>query len=139
MDGGRLSAAEKEREMLDRSEVMATVAVRDLAAAKAFYEGKLGLQPQQPAEAEMAAYRCGGATLLVYQSEFAGTNRANAATWNVKSGLEQVVQELKAKGVRFEHYDLPGMVREGDIHRGGGRGVAWCKDPDGNILCLAQG
>ena len=48
------------------------------------------------------------------------------------------MQALRGKGVRFEHYELPETVREGDIHRGHGRSVAWCKDPDGNILCFAQ-
>lgn len=124
--------------MLDKAEVMATVAVRDVARARAFYEGKLGLQPASREEG-MVAYRCGGATLLVYQSDYAGSNRANAATFNIASGIEQVVQALEGKGVTFEHYGLPDTVREGAIHRSQGRSVAWCKDPDGNILCLAQG
>ena len=124
--------------MLNESEVMATVAVRDVAKARAFYEGKLGLQPatQEPG---MVEYRCKGSTLLVYQSEFAGTNQANAATFSIASGIEEEVAALQAKGVTFEQYDLPDTVREGVIHRGHGRSVAWCKDPDGNILNLAQG
>jgi catechol 2,3-dioxygenase-like lactoylglutathione lyase family enzyme len=128
----------KESAMLEQAEVMATVAVRDLARARAFYEGKLELQPQS-AEAQMASYRCGGATLLVYQSQFAGTNQANAATFGFRSGLAEAVRALQARGVRFEQYDLPETVREGAIHRGHGRSAAWCKDPDGNILCLAEG
>ena len=123
--------------MLKDCEVMATVAVRELARARAFYEGKLGLQPTE-SEPQMVAYRSGGATLMVYESQYAGTNKATAATWNVPKDLEQLVRELKAKGVAFEHYDLPGTVRDGDIHRAEGISVAWCKDPDGNILNLAQ-
>lgn len=124
--------------MLKDCEVMATVAVRQLARARAFYEGKLGLQPAE-SEPQMVTYRSGGATLMVYESQFAGTNKATAATWNVPGGLEQMVRELKAKGVVFEHYDdLPDTTRDGDIHRSGGISVAWCKDPDGNILNLAQ-
>ena len=46
---------------------------------------------------------------------------------------------LQDKGVRFEHYDMPGMTRDGDIHRCGDRRVAWFKDPDGNILSLVSG
>jgi catechol 2,3-dioxygenase-like lactoylglutathione lyase family enzyme len=124
--------------MLKDAQVMATVAVRDLAQARRFYEGQLGLSPDGPGEEAMAAYRCGGALLLVYESQFAGTNRATAATWAIASGLEELVRSLQAKGVTFEQYDLPDTVREGVIHRGGGRSVAWCKDPDGNILCFAQ-
>ena len=44
--------------------------------------------------------------------------------------------ELKAKGVTFEHYDLPGLTREGDIHRADDFRVVWFKDPDGNILSV---
>lgn len=124
--------------MLKDCEVMATAGVREIARARAFYEGKLGLEPVNP-EPHMVAYRAGGATLLVYESPYAGSNQATTATWNVPQGLEQLVRELRGKGVAFEHYDLPGVTREGDIHRGDGRAVAWCKDPDGNILCLAQG
>jgi len=126
--------------MLKDSQVMATVAVSDMARARAFYEGKLGLVPERPMEEGMAAYRCGPSVLMVYVSQFAGTNRATSATWNIPAGLEALVRDLQAKGVPFEQYDnLPGTVREGVIHRSGGRVVAWCKDPDGNILNLAQG
>jgi hypothetical protein len=48
--------------------------------------------------------------------------------------VESVVADLKAKGVDFEHYELPGMVREGDIHLMESYKSAWFKDPDGNIL-----
>jgi hypothetical protein len=52
--------------------------------------------------------------------------------------MEDVVQELKTKGVTFEHYDMPDMVREGDIHVFGDMKVAWFKDPDGNILNISS-
>ena len=48
-----------------------------------------------------------------------------------------MVAALKAKGANFEHYDMEGMRREGDIHIGGGMKVAWLKDPDGNICNFA--
>ena len=123
--------------MFEKADVLATAAVRDLARARAFYEGKLEFEPVIT-EPHMASYRCGAGTLLVYESQLAGTNQATSVTFDFKSGLEAVVQALRAKGVRFEHYELPDTVREGDIHRGHGRSVAWCKDPDGNILCFAQ-
>jgi streptogramin lyase len=52
--------------------------------------------------------------------------------------VEGAVQALKAKGVKFEHYDLPGMTRRGDVHIGDEMKVAWFKDPDGNILNIAN-
>lgn len=56
----------------------------------------------------------------------------------VGADIEEVVQQLKAKGITFEHYDMPGVTREGDIHVAGDMKVAWFKDPDGNILNIAS-
>jgi catechol 2,3-dioxygenase-like lactoylglutathione lyase family enzyme len=125
--------------MLKDANVMATVAVKDLAAARAFYVDKLGLEPADASEPGVMPLRSGDATLLVYESQFAGTNRATAATWSVGDELESIVSGLKARGVPFEHYDLPDTTRQGDIHVSGQTRVAWCKDPDGNILSLVNG
>jgi catechol 2,3-dioxygenase-like lactoylglutathione lyase family enzyme len=108
---------------------MATIAVKDLERAKKFYRETLGLQP----EGEMG-FKSGKSQIVVYQSEFAGTNKATSATWSVPDA-EAVVNALKAKGVKFEHYDdLPGLTRKGDLHVKGSFKGAWFKDPDGNIL-----
>ena len=57
-----------------------------------------------------------------------------------ESDLDAIVRDLrKAKGVTFEHYDLPDTRREGDVHVSGETRVAWFKDPDGNILSLVNG
>ena len=124
--------------MLKDAEAIATIAVRKIDVARRFYEETLGLEPAG-GEGDMRAYRSGSSTLMVYESEFAGTNRATAATWLVGSELESLIQSLKAKGVKFEHYDLPDTRREGDIHVSGKVRVAWFKDPDGNILSIANG
>jgi hypothetical protein len=68
-----------------------------------------------------------------YISEYAGTNRATAASWEVED-VEAEVEALKARGVAFEHYELPGTTRKGDIHVAGSLKNAWFKDPEGNIL-----
>jgi len=81
-------------------------------------------------------YASGNSKVLVYQSEYAGTNKATTANWAVGADLESVVQGLANKGVKFEHYDMPGVTREGDIHVAGGQKIAWFRDPDGNILAL---
>jgi hypothetical protein len=78
-------------------------------------------------------------TLLVYKSQYAGTNKATAVTWTVGDELEEIVRALKAKGVTFEPYELPGMTRKGDVHVAAGMKAAWFKDPDGNILSLVSG
>ncbi|WP_298932311.1 VOC family protein [uncultured Ramlibacter sp.] len=124
--------------MLKEMNAMATIAVKEVARSRKFYEGQLGLQADGPGEPGLAAYRSGGSTLMLYESAFAGSNRATCATWAVTDGIESLVQSLKERGVAFEHYDLPQTTRQGDIHVSGARKTAWCKDPDGNILCFAQ-
>lgn len=124
--------------MLKDANVMATIAVKDLAAARRFYEGQLGLVVAESGEQGVLTLRSGGSTLLVYESQYAGTNQATAATWMVGGEIESIVQALKARGISFEHYNLPDTTIRGDIHVSGKMKVAWCKDPDGNILCLAS-
>jgi catechol 2,3-dioxygenase-like lactoylglutathione lyase family enzyme len=124
--------------MLSDNEAIATIAVKDLKAAAKFYEGKLGLKVASKEGEEVIAYRCGNSLLNVYRSEYAGTNKATAVSWVVGNDIDDVVRALKAKGVAFEHYDLPGMTLEGDLHIGGDMKVAWFKDPDGNIVSLVN-
>ena len=125
--------------MLSNVDASANLAVRDLNAARRFYEGTLGLEKVGSEGEELIAYRSGNTTINVYRSEFAGTNRATAVTWEVGDKLEGMVKELAGKGVKFEHYEMPGLVRKGDVHEGGDMKVAWFKDPDGNILNLVSG
>jgi catechol 2,3-dioxygenase-like lactoylglutathione lyase family enzyme len=125
--------------MLGDKEVVATIPVRNLEAAKRFYEGKVGLKVADAQEPGTVSYQSGHSTVLVYESEYAGTNKATAATWVVGEDVDQVVRELKAKGVAFEHYDMPGMTRHGDVHVAGRMKAAWFKDPDGNIHALVSG
>ncbi|MBB3219393.1 VOC family protein [Pseudoduganella umbonata] len=126
--------------MLANTEVMATIAVRDIAAARAFYGEVLGLQENPvggDAEGEVLCYLSGSSQIMVYRSEYAGTNKATSATWTVADEIDEIVTALKAKGVAFEHYEMPGLRLEGDIHVGEQMKVAWFKDTDGNILSIA--
>jgi catechol 2,3-dioxygenase-like lactoylglutathione lyase family enzyme len=109
--------------------------VKDLAVAEKFYNG-LGLRQVHKEPDVVLTYRSGNTTLNVYKSEFAGTNKGTAALWEVDD-LEGAVKELKSKGIEFEHYDkMPGLTRKGDIYSTGDFGVAWFKDPAGNILSI---
>ena len=120
--------------MLGNKDAVATAAVKDLEAAKRFYEDKLGLKPVQAEDMDTITYKTGGSSLLVYESQFAGTNKATTVTWGVGDEFDDIVKSLQAKGVSFERYDgLPDVTREGDVHRVGDLKLAWFKDPDGNI------
>jgi len=121
--------------MLGDKDAAATLAVSDLQRAREFYEDTLGLTPvQEPPGAIL--YKSGNSVVLVYPSEFAGTNQATAASWAVGDDFDAIVDELRSKGVSFEHYELPDTTRDGDVHIAADFKAVWFKDPDGNILNL---
>src|SRR5215470_10866885 len=103
--------------MLSDKNAVATVAVKNLETAKSFYEGTLGLTKEMENE-EVVAFRTGHSKLFVYRSQYAGTNKATAVTF-VTDEVDDLVQTLKDRGVTFEHYDLPKMTRQGDVHVAG--------------------
>lgn len=122
--------------MLATKPAIATAAVRDLAAARDFYERVLGLTVTEAEGEEALTFGAGPSSLLVYRSQYAGTNQATAVTWEVGPDIAAIVDSLKQKGVTFEHYDMPDLKREGDIYGTDGMRVAWFKDPDDNIHAL---
>jgi len=123
--------------MLKDCDSSAIVAVRDLAAAREFYAGTLGLELEGDGGGAVLAFRTGKTRLIVYPSAHAGTNRANAAVWSCGDRIDAIVAGLEAKGVTFEHYpELEGMHIEGNVHVAGAMKAVWLKDPDGNILHL---
>jgi len=120
--------------MLSDKDATATVAVKNLETAKKFYESTLGLTKVMENE-EVLAFKTGQSTLFVYRSQYAGTNKATAVTF-VAEEVDDLVRTLKGRGVTFEHYDLPNMTRQGDLHVAGPMKTAWFKDPDGNIFSV---
>ena len=125
--------------MLKDRDIQATIPVKSLTAARKFYEQTLGLEPVASDGENVVTYRTGSSKLMVYRSDYAGTNEATAATWIVGDDIDDVVKKLRGKGVSFEHYDMPGTKREGDVHVMGDMRNAWFKDPDGNILSIVSG
>ncbi|QQQ19586.1 VOC family protein [Brevundimonas vitis] len=120
----------------------AIVAVTDIERARRFYGDMLGLEMADGGSAGMEGvlvFRTGATILTVYRSEFAGTNQANAVTFAMDGDLRAVVDELTAKGVVFERYDLPDMEWKDGVHEAGEVKLAWFKDPDGNLLHLIEG
>jgi catechol 2,3-dioxygenase-like lactoylglutathione lyase family enzyme len=124
--------------MLSNVDAQPTLAVRNLSRARPFYETVLGLRPVGPAMPTVQCYLAGRTVLVVYESEFAGTNKATAVTWPLGKAFAKIVTDLKGKGAPFMHYDIPGMTLEGDAHVGNGLRLAWITDPDGNIIHLGD-
>jgi catechol 2,3-dioxygenase-like lactoylglutathione lyase family enzyme len=124
--------------MLGAKNVAAMIAVRDLDVARRFYEDTIGLSAVQESP-ETVVYKSGDGFVVVYPSQYAGTNKATAAAWSAGSDFDAVIDDLRGKGVAFEHYDeLPGVTREGDVHKFDDGKAAWFRDPDGNILSIVD-
>ena len=120
----------------------ATVAVKNLKAARSFYEDILGFEPIGSTLRGAQAFKVKGATIVIYESQFAGTNKATTVTWSLGEHFEDMVKALDTKGVPFEHYEFSGIVLEGHVHvarDGNPSRVAWFKDPDGNLHNLNNG
>jgi catechol 2,3-dioxygenase-like lactoylglutathione lyase family enzyme len=124
--------------MLKNHNAIATVAVKDIDAARRFYTDTLDLEALPLNEPGVLSFKSGNSLFFVYQSEFAGTNKASAATWVVGDEINSIVETLITKGVAFERYEFPNVVHDGDIHVMGETRAAWLKDPDGNILALVN-
>lgn len=123
--------------MLRDKSSSAIVAVGDIASARNFYRDVLGLQLAREEMEDVLVFRTGDTSLVVYVSDVAGTNRANAVVWDVGDEIDDIAGELKRKGVTFEHYrGMPGVKLDGDIHVSGSMRMVWFRDPDGNILHL---
>lgn len=120
--------------MLKDRNSSAIVAVRELERARTFYADTLGLPEGDGSGDDVLVFRTGATSLVVYTSEFAGTNKANAVVWAVGDEIETIVAGLRGKGVVFEQYDMEGATFADGIHRFGDFRAAWFKDPDGNIL-----
>ncbi|GAA0648289.1 VOC family protein [Brevundimonas lenta] len=127
--------------MLKDRNSSAIVAVGDIDRARAFYQDILGLTLEEAyAESGVLGFRTGETFLIVYKSDYAGSNRANAVVWTMNGDLVDTVNELRAKGVVFDQYDeLQGLDFKDGVYSDGPMKLAWFKDPDGNILHLNEG
>jgi catechol 2,3-dioxygenase-like lactoylglutathione lyase family enzyme len=121
--------------MFEGIDATAMLATRDLSTARAFYTDVMGFDVRDDPEGGMLSFQSGATPVAIYESEYAGTNQANALAWSVDDAFDDVMKTLTDRGVTFEHYDdLPGLRLEGDVHVADGFKGAWFKDPDGNIL-----
>ena len=114
----------------------AIVAVSDIERARTFYSETLGLDLEEDGMDGVLVYKTGGTHLVVYPSDFAGTNKANAVAFDCGADIEAIVADLRDKGMSFEHYPDMGVDYKDGIHSAGDFKMVWFKDPDGNILHL---
>lgn len=123
--------------MLKDARIVPYIPVANVARARKFYEEKIGLRAREE-YAGGVIYECGdGSWVFMYPSAGAGTSRASTAFWAVDD-VEAEVAALRARGVVFEEYDMPGLKTKNGIASAGGAKTAWFKDTEGNILAISQ-
>ncbi|HKW72809.1 MAG TPA: VOC family protein [Candidatus Dormibacteraeota bacterium] len=122
--------------MLSDKPTYTTIPVSDLARGRQFYEETLGLRPAMVTEGGVM-YGSGGSQFFVYPSRFRAAGHTQMS-WRVPD-IRAEVAELKARGITFEEYDIPGVeMVDGIAHSGPEVWTAWFKDPDSNLLGLTQ-
>jgi catechol 2,3-dioxygenase-like lactoylglutathione lyase family enzyme len=133
------------RAMLESSDVAARIPAQDLERARSFYADKLGLTPVEERPGGLR-YRCRSGAFSLFQSAGAPSGAHTQMAWEVDD-IEATVAELRARGVVFEEYDLPGLETvdgiaevEGNYPSRGGVGerAAWFRDSEGNVLGIGQ-
>lgn len=124
--------------MLEESKAFSGFAVDDLQTAQEFYGETLGLNTSVLDEENglMTLHLAGDRDVLVYQR--ADHAPASYTILNFPVGdVEKTVDDLAARGVRFEKYDGFEQDEKG-IARGPGPAIAWFSDPAGNILSVLE-
>lgn len=122
--------------MLQHSKAFSGFSVNDIQKAKTFYQDTLGLNVSEPME-QLTLDFSNGNHVFIYEK-----NNHVAATFTVLNfpvdNIEKAVDELSAKGIKFEQYEGEMQTDEKGIFRGGGPLIAWFKDPAGNILSVLE-
>jgi catechol-2,3-dioxygenase len=123
--------------MLGDHPIYPVLLATDLAAARAFYHDQVGLEILSESEAAIT-FRCGGGTQLSVTKSTTGTaDTQTQASWYV-ADLRAEVAELRARGVKVEDYDLPGLQTQDGIADIGFAWAAWIIDPGRNALGILQ-
>ena len=123
--------------MLNNASVTTMLPVVDMARARAFYEGALGLEPGGFNLDGKFVYAVGGSTLALFPKP-EGTKADHTAISFKVADIVASIAELKQAGVVFEDYDFPGLQTVNNVCVLGAEKAAWFKDPEGNYLCIHE-
>jgi predicted enzyme related to lactoylglutathione lyase len=123
--------------MLHEYPMYAYIPARDMARARQFYEGQVGLKPKEEVNGGVVYEFARGTACFLYPTPNAGTSQASQAFWSVDD-VDALIVALKKRGVVFEDYDMPGEKSPAGAVSAGGAKAAWFKDSEGNIMALIQ-
>jgi catechol 2,3-dioxygenase-like lactoylglutathione lyase family enzyme len=130
--------------MLGKAKVATRLPAKDLDRARAFYSEKLGLDPVEQRQGGLR-YICASGEFAIFVSAGVQSGTYTQMGWEVED-IEATVRELRARGVEFEEYDLPGLKTVDGIaaitgnypSKGIGERGAWFRDSEGNLLGIGQ-
>jgi catechol 2,3-dioxygenase-like lactoylglutathione lyase family enzyme len=130
--------------MLEQGHVSTRLPAQDLGRARSFYSEKLGMEPVEERPGGLL-YRCASGSFALFQSAGIASGTHTQMAWEV-ADLESTVAILRARGVVFEQYDLPGIRTVDGIatidgnypSKGVGEKGAWFRDSEGNLLGIGQ-
>lgn len=123
--------------MLSTASVTTMPPVKDMARARAFYEGCLGLKAGNFKPDEKFEYSVGGSILALFPKP-EGTKAEHTAISFRVDNIETSIDKLKRAGVVFEDYDFPGLKTHNHVCVLGSEKTAWFKDTEGNYLCIHE-
>ena len=124
--------------MLANAPVTTILPVMDMKRARDFYENKLGLKPGGMKPDGKFVYTCGGGAVIALFPKETGSKADHTAISFQVSDIEATIKALKAVGVVFEDYDLPGLKTVNHMCVLGAEKTAWFKDTEGNFLCIHE-
>jgi catechol 2,3-dioxygenase-like lactoylglutathione lyase family enzyme len=130
--------------MLANARLANRLPAQDLERAREFYAEKLGLEPVEERPGGLR-YVCASGEFALFQSAGRASGEHTQMGWEVDD-IDATVRELRARGVVFEEYDLPGLKTvdgiayiEGNYpSKGTGERAAWFRDSEGNMLGIGE-
>jgi catechol 2,3-dioxygenase-like lactoylglutathione lyase family enzyme len=125
--------------MFENAAFYAVLPASDLDRARSFWHDTFGIDPVDDGfeEGDAEMFEIGGTRVLVYETQFAGTAQ-NTALGIDSDDFDRDFADLKAKGVTFNDYDLPGIKTVDGVIELGGMRTAWFNDSEGNIIALGE-
>jgi catechol 2,3-dioxygenase-like lactoylglutathione lyase family enzyme len=128
----------------DGASVATRLPTQDLDRARAWYRDKLGLEPAETREGGLL-YRFGATAFALFESGGKSSGTHTQMAIDVPD-IEATVAQLRARGVEFEQFDLPGVrVVDGIAEiagnypsKGSGERAVWFRDSEGNLIGLGQ-
>jgi catechol 2,3-dioxygenase-like lactoylglutathione lyase family enzyme len=129
---------------LSAAHVVTKLPAQDLERARRFYRNRLGLEPVEERDGGLR-YLCGTSEFHLFSSSGSASGASTQAAFEV-ADIDAAVADLRARGVRFERFDIAGFEVKDDIvvvpnnypSKGTGERGAFFRDSEGNLLSIGQ-